>query len=110
MIHETITKIEAQLQEAGSLDETRRRELMGLLATLKHEVTELSKIDADQAQSIATFVASSTHEATREQKKPEQLTHALGGLSASVEGFEESHPNLVHIVNRICTTLSNIGI
>jgi hypothetical protein len=34
----------------------------------------------------------------------------LAGLSASVEGFEKSHPKLVEIVNRICTALSGLGI
>jgi hypothetical protein len=35
---------------------------------------------------------------------------SLKGLSSSVEGFEKSHPQLVQVVNRICTTLSNLGI
>jgi hypothetical protein len=34
----------------------------------------------------------------------------LDGLRASVTEFEESHPNLVRIVNSICNTLSNLGI
>ena len=110
MIRETISEIESRLQSAGSLNEQTKRELSDLLSKLKSEVTELARTDADQARSIAGFAESSAHEATRSEKKPELLQLSLDGLSASVEGFEESHPQLVQVVNRICTTLSNLGI
>src|SRR6266850_877767 len=100
MIHDTISKIEGKLENAGSLNDQTRRELLALLATLK---TEITKVDADQAQSIASFTQASTHEAIRDEKNPELLKLSLEGLSASVDGFEKSHPKLVEIVNRICT-------
>ena len=109
MIHDTISKIEARLAQSAVRDEA-KTELTTLLATLKAEVADLSKTHGDAAQSIAGFTEVSAHEATREQPNPELLKHSLGGLSASVEGFETSHPRLVDIVNRICTTLSNLGI
>jgi hypothetical protein len=110
MIQETITKLETRLQNAAAMDDDSRRELLALLARLKSEVTELSKTNADQAQSITGFTVALAHEATRAEKQPELLDHSLQGLAASVEGFEETHPNLVQVVNRICTTLSSIGI
>src|SRR5436309_2822118 len=110
MIDDTISKIEAKLKDSGTLTEEAKRELAGLLRTLKNEITALSKTDADQAQSIAGFAQTSAHEAIREEKNPELLKLSLEGLAASVEGFEGSHPSLVQLVNRICTTLSNIGI
>jgi hypothetical protein len=110
MIRETISEIEARLQNSASLNPETKQELRDLLSKLKAEITELARTDADQARSIAGFADSSTHEATRTEKKPELLQHSLDGLSASVEGFEESHPQLVQLVNRICTTLSNLGI
>ena len=110
MIEETISKIEAKLKDAGSLNEQAKQELAGLLGTLKNEITELSKTHAEQAQSIAGFAQTSTHEAIREEKNPQLLQLSLDGLAASVEGIEESHPRLVQLVNRICTTLSNLGI
>lgn len=110
MIDETISKIEARLKESGSVTEDAKRDLSVLLATLKTEVTALSQTHAEQAQSIAGFTQTSAHEATREQKNPELLKLSLEGLETSVDGFEKSHPRLVQIVNRICTTLSNIGI
>ena len=55
MIRETISDIEARLQNSSSLSPETRRELTELLARLKSEVTELARTDADQAASIAGF-------------------------------------------------------
>jgi len=110
MIHETIQKIEAKIQNAGSLKPESRAELLALLAALKAEVTTLAHTDAEQAHSIAGFTEVSTHEATRADKKPELLSPSLAGLQASVTGFEKSHPQLVAVVNRMAQTLSDLGI
>lgn len=110
MLHETVGKIEAQIQSAPALKEQNRAELLHLLATLKGEVAALSKTDAEQARSIAGYAEVSAHEATRERKNEPLLEHSVEGLRVSVAGFEKSHPRLVDIVNRIATTLSNLGI
>ena len=110
MIEDTIGKIEARIEGAEAIKEERRRELLNLLGTLKSEVAELSKTHEEQAQSIAGFAEVSTHEATRNEQNPELLKLSLEGLGSSVQGFEESHPRLVQIVNAISSTLSNLGI
>ena len=110
MIQETITQIEERIKNAKPLNEEKKMELLGLLSTLKTEVSELSKTHAEHTQSIAGFTELSVHEAIREEKNPQLLKLSLQGLSTSVEGFEGSHPKLVGIVNSICLTLSNIGI
>lgn len=110
MIQKTISKIEARVKKADSLKDENKKELLKLISTLKTEVSELSKTHAEHAQSIAGFTEVSVHEATREQKNAQLLELSLEGLSSSVEGFENSHPKLVQIVNSICQTLSNIGI
>jgi hypothetical protein len=110
MIEDTIGKIETRIQGADTIKEERRRELLQLLGTLKTEVAELSKTHEEQAQSIAGFTELSTHEATRVEQDPKLLKLSLQGLGSSVQGFEESHPRLVQIVNAISSTLSNLGI
>jgi hypothetical protein len=110
MIAETLGKIEARIQGAGVLKEESKKELLVLVSTLKSEVAELSRTHSEQAESIAGFAEVSTHEATRQEKNPELLELSLKGLSASVAGFESSHPRLVDIANTICNTLSNLGI
>jgi hypothetical protein len=110
MIKETISKIEERLQSSAAISVQERADLLKLLATLKAEVAELSTTDAERAQSIAGFTAVSTHEAIREEKNPVLQELSLKGLASSVEGFEQSHPRLVQVVNSICTTLSNLGI
>jgi hypothetical protein len=110
MLHETLQKIETRLKGTASLPVENRQELLTLVSTLKAEVAELAKTHQEQAQSIAGFTQITTHEATRAGRDPALLKHSLNGLSASVSGFEQSHPRLVEIVNRISTMLSNCGI
>ncbi len=109
MIRDTIVKIESALRNAGLREET-RTELLELLGKLRAEIDGLAKTNAEDAQSVAGFAELSAREAIRRQKNPKLLDVSLKGLSTSVEEFEESHPQLVQVVNRICTTLANLGI
>jgi TRAP-type uncharacterized transport system substrate-binding protein len=84
--------------------------LLRLLSSLQDEVSELSKIDNEQAESITGFAQTSAHEATRKDKNEDLLDLSLKGLTSSVGELESSHPKLVEIVNRISQMLSNMGI
>jgi hypothetical protein len=110
MIENTIIEIEAKIRGADSVSEDRKRELLQLLGTLKTEVGALAKTHDEQAQSIADFAKISAHEATREKQNPALRELSLRGLRSSADGFEQSHPKLVQIVNSISNTLSNLGI
>ena len=110
MIRDTITQIELKLQQASAVSPENRQELLALLAQLKTEIGTLAESDAQQAQTIAGHTELSTQEAISTEKNPESLQRSLDDLSASVDGFENSHPQLVAVVNRIATTLSNLGI
>ena len=110
MAEETITQIEDRIKKAGSINDERKKELLDLLSSLRTEVSQLSKTNAEDAQSITGFAEISIHEAMRGEKHPQLLRLSLRGLSTSVERFENSHPQLVGIVNSISNTLSNIGI
>ena len=110
MAEETITQIEDRIKKAESLNDERKKELLDLLSSLRTEVSQLSKTNAEDAQSITGFTEVSIHEAMRKEKNPQLLKLSLTGLSTSVGRFENSHPKLVGIVNSICNTLSNIGI
>src|SRR5437773_91229 len=98
MIRDTISKIEAKLQGASTLTEESRAELFQLLGDLKREI---ATVDEEQARSIAGHTEHVTNQATAESQNPELLKRSLEELSASVDGFEESHPGLVQVVNRI---------
>ena len=110
MIQDRIAKIETSLQNAPNLPAETKQELLALLAELKAEVAPLTATHGENAASIARYTDESFQEATREQRNAEETAAALSGLSASVEGFEASHPRLVQIVDRIAVTLSNMGI
>ena len=110
MIQKTIEKIEEKIRIYDSLNEENRTELLKLLETLKTDISEFSEDQKENAESLAGFISASAHEATRLQKNPTLLKHAVEGLSASVEGFEVSHPKLVENVNSIASMLANMGI
>jgi hypothetical protein len=110
MIENTIGEIEAKIHSSSSISDERKRELLQLLGTLKSEIGTLAQTDNEQASSIANFAQASTHEATREKQNPLTLELSLKGLSSSVNGFEQSHPRLVQIVNSISKTLADLGI
>lgn len=110
MIDDMIAKIQQRLEQTAHLPDEKRRELLGLIAQLKTEITGMAKVDPDQARSITGFTELSAHEATRSQ--PSQVTkkNAIAGLESTVKGFEAAHPKLTAVVNRIADALSNLGI
>lgn len=109
-IRESIENIEKRIEKADSIKGEEKQELLGLLSKLEAEVMSLSKTHPEQAESITGFTRVSTHEATREEKNPHLVRLSLNGLTSSVEGFENSHDELVRIVNRLAVMLSSIGI
>ena len=105
----SLSEIEARIRNAKSIGDERKNELLQLLGRLKSEVEELSKTDDEHAHSIAGFAELSAHEAIRAQQNPQLLQYSLEGLRSSVQGFEESHPQLVQIVHNISNRLANLG-
>ena len=110
MLNVTFKKIESRLEQAEGLAPENREELKRLLSTLQTEVSELAKSHPEQSESITGFVDVSTHEATRPTQQSHLLKPALDGLSGTVVGFEEEHPQITEAINRICVLLSNMGI
>ena len=110
MIEDTISKIEASLRHNDSISGQKRQELTDLLAQLKAEIGQISQSHAEQAESITGFTERSALEATRSKQDPKLLDLSIQGLSASVEQFEKSHPQLVGIVNSLSKALSDLGI
>lgn len=110
MIDDTVSKIEERIANMKSVDEARKQELLGLIATLRTEVLSLAETRADDAETIARYAELSAHEVTRAGSNPKLQRITLEGLETSVEGFEAEHPQLASIVGRICKSLSDIGI
>jgi hypothetical protein len=110
MIDNTISEIEAKIRGTDSVSDERKRELLQLLGTLKTEVGTLAQTHGEQADSIANFARLSALEATRTAPNAHLRELSNQGLLSSVDGFEQSHPKLVQIVNSISSTLANLGI
>jgi DNA repair exonuclease SbcCD ATPase subunit len=110
MIDDTLEKIEEKIRNSATIKEENRRELLRLLSSLKSEIENLSQEQGQHAQDIAGFAHASAHEATREDRSPEQLQESLKSLSSSTSGLEASHPTLVETINAICVALANLGV
>jgi phosphoenolpyruvate carboxylase len=110
MIRETIEKIEKRIESTDSVKSKDKQELLKLLSALETEIVSLSKTHPEHAESITGFTNVSTHEATRGQKNPQLVKLSIKGLTSSVEGFENSHEELVKIVNSLAIMLSSVGI
>jgi len=110
MVEEIISKIEGRIRGSETVDESRRGELLKLLGQLRGEISALSKTNQAQAESIASCAAASTHEAIRPDKNPDSLKQSVGELESSVGDFEDTHPQLTAVVNRIASMLANMGI
>ncbi len=92
------------------VDEKRKAEILRQLSTLRTELDELARTDADRARTIAGFAELSAHEATRPEPHPELLELSVTGLRKAVQEFEQTHPRLVEIVGSLSATLSSIGL
>lgn len=110
MIPKTIAEIEARIRQSQSLSENRRAELLSLVATLRQEVSELAKTQEEEAKMIAEHTRAYADEIMGDGTDHATRQPALDRLTASVSEFEETHPKLVEVVNRIALMLSNSGI
>lgn len=110
MIQETISEIENRIKNSPSVSDPQKAEMLELLSSLKVEIAQLSRTHIDEARSIAGLTQISAAEVFRSENDPQQVKSSLDNLAESVSEFETSHPTLVQVVNRICTTLSNLGI
>ncbi len=110
MIENTVAKLEQRIRALSALPEAKRAELIDLFQKLKAELAALPADNAEAAETITRFAELSAREATRSDGTPALQTLTREGLTASVDGFEASHPRLVQVVNSICTSLSNLGI
>ena len=110
MIDETFSRIEARLKSAGGLNPDSREELITLIGSLKTEVSELAKNDAERASDISRLTETSATAATHDERDEKSVASATQSLESTVQEFEAQHPQLVERVNRLCVILSNMGI
>ena len=110
MSPERIAQIESTLRSNSHIPETTRQELLDLLAGLKTEMSPLAETHGERARHIEGSADAAVLAAVRRGEQPAQADAALTGLTDSVREFEASHPKLVQAVNRLATTLSNMGI
>lgn len=110
MLDETIENLKIKIQDAVTLSDNKKAELLTLIGSLSEEINDLSKTKPEESESITKFTEASTHEALKTNKNSQLTDISLEGLKKSIEGFETSHPELTKTINKICTTLAGFGI
>ena len=111
MIENTIGEIEAKIHGADSISDERKRELLQLLGTLEirsRHACQNARRTGQQHRRFRADLRARGH--ARKTKSRVAANIPSQGLRSSVDGFEQSHPKLVQIVNSISNTLSNLGI
>lgn len=94
MIKDHLEQLQSRLEQENRLPEQTRSELLKLVAKAKQE----AGVEAAEEE---VEVSSDTDES----EEP-----AFGGLMASVEGLEASHPDLAASINQVAMALSKMGI
>ena len=110
MIEKTISEIETKVRGSVSVGENRKQELLDLISRLKTEIGKLETTHSQQADSIATLAHASTEHATSDQRDPARLENSVADLRSSVEGFEQSHPKLVQVIDNLSKSLASWGV
>jgi len=110
MISNKLKNIEEKIRNAEAMEQGNKDSVLELLDDLKKEIREINDDKAEQLSSMGSFAEAGANEATRTDGDEGILNIALSGVRASVKDFEESHPQLVQVINSICTQLSNSGL
>ena len=110
MIEETINKIVGKILDAENVPAAQKQELFTLLEQLRSHTNTLAQTNGEKAQAIADSVHATTQAATDDQADTSSVKDSAAGLRSTVEGFEQSHPQLVQVVHSLSNTLSSMGI
>jgi prefoldin subunit 5 len=110
MSDERIEKTKSTVAAADHIPGDKKAALSATLSKLSPALAEISQTHQEHAETIARLVEASTHEATRQEKRPERLKKLSQELRQSVEHFEVSHPHLAAFVTEYSTILSALGI
>lgn len=110
MIQKTIEHLEEKLKDSNQVPKESQEELLKLFKQLKEEVNTLAESELDKAKIIALHTDSSAKAAIEPNTEANLLENSINDFKKSIGEFEATHPKLVESVNRICTTLSNMGI
>jgi Domain of unknown function (DUF4404) len=110
MALDRLGQLEARIHESHDLSPQQQEELLRLVSELKEAMAEGSVTQVTEPHDTTSGPGRSTPEGTRQDTRQHPLRMAMDDLSASVEAFEASHPELVNTVNQISTLLANMGI
>ena len=84
------------------------QDLQASLEDLKREIDGLDSADDESRQRLQRIIANLETKLDASDDEPEE--NFMSYLEDSLTHFETSHPRVTSIINRVATTLSNMGI
>jgi Domain of unknown function (DUF4404) len=102
--------LEARIQETFELSPQQKEELLRMVSALKEAMAAFPTPPEARVPSRTRMPDTAAAQTTRHDTPQHPMRHAMDDVSASVEAFEASHPELVNTVNQISTLLANMGI
>jgi Domain of unknown function (DUF4404) len=110
MALDRLGQLEARIHESHDLSPQQQEELLRLVSELKEAMAEGSVTQVAEPHDTTSGPGRSTPEGTQQDTRQHPVRMAMDDVSASVDAFEASHPELVNTVNQISTLLANMGI
>jgi hypothetical protein len=109
MALERLRQLEARIHESHDLSPPQKEELLRLVLELNEAMAEGSITHGAEPHDTTSGPGRSAPEGARQDTRQHPVRLAMDELSASVEAFEASHPELVNAVNQVSTLLANMG-
>ena len=105
-----IENSESAVNAAPHLPADKKAALSAALSKLKPAIAKILETHHEDAETITRLIEDSTHEATRQNKRPELLKTLVHRLKQSVEQFEASHPDVTAFVTEYSALLAEMGL
>jgi hypothetical protein len=111
MIQQTLDRITARVQNAGSLSDNDRAEIIELLESLRGEIQEESQLHhLEKIEKVLGVSELTTHDAAAQAQDSDLVGKAVEAMKSSVLELEASHPKASQAMARLAQILSGMGI
>ena len=112
MIQDTLQRLKNRLQQAATLDEETRSQILGLVQQLEAETGALAADapGAERVQSALGLADAAAQVTTRSEPNSGLAAKAISALDDAVLDLEAAHPDAARLVGQISYALSRMGI
>jgi hypothetical protein len=111
MIQKTLDRITARVQNASTLSDDERAEIIALLESLRGEIQEDQQLaHLERIEHVLGVSELTTHDAAAQAQESDLVGKAVEAMKSSVLELEASHPKASQAMARLAQILSGMGI